>query len=576
MDTSKERFAGIALALLALFAVLGFTLPIALSTLLQATLIMAALGISFQIVFGLLGQLSLGHTALFGAGAYVYAYGSLHGVPTVVALAAACLTGGLAGVVVSAVTARLGGAYFAVVTLALASVIAVVVSANYALGHSEGLVGIPSLGIFDFAPRPLAQTIYTGICFLVILTAFYALWRSRLGWTLEAVRDNPALAAAVGINVPVATIVATGISGLFAGLVGGVFAQYARFVGPDVFGFYYIVTPLAAVTIGGSRLLLGSLLGCIVVVVIPNVLAVGPILNQVISGLLLAGFIILVPQGLGGLLAGRRKPAAVAAASSPPSIAALPKPTPGHERSGTVLKVEGVNVRYGALEAVKDFNLSIAAGEIVGLIGANGAGKSSLVNAISGLVRLSSGTVVVNGADLSQAAPHTRIRHGLSRTFQNTAVIDTLSVGQSVRLAEAKGRYLRFEADDGRADAVITACGLAALADVKVGALTYMHRRMAAIALALVTDPKLIMLDEATAGLTASERKQIGDVVVALARTRGTAFLVIEHDVEFVARIADRIVVMAEGKHLRTGAAAEVLNHPEVVASYLGSSWHAA
>jgi branched-chain amino acid transport system permease protein len=363
-------------------------------------------------------------------------------------------------------------------------------------------------------------------------------------------------------------------------LVGAVFAQNARFVSPDVFHLYYVITPLAAVVIGGTRALLGALLGCLVVVVLPLEMHVGPIANQVVSSLLLTAFIIFIPMGIAGMLAGKRKTALARAGHVDLSAAALPPMTAdASHRTGPVLEVESLSVRYGALQAVLDFPLEIERGEIVGLIGPNGAGKSSLVNAISGLVRIQRGKVVMNGVDLTRAPSHARVGVGLARSFQNTAVIDSLTVRQSVLLAQGGGAYLgktSGAAATQRADAVIAACGLGALGDVKVGSLTYMHRRLTAIAMTLITEPSLVMLDEATAGLTAQERQQIGAVIVKLARTRRMAFLVIEHDVEFVARIADRIVVMAEGKFLKTGVARDVLKDPAVVASYLGSSWNVA
>lgn len=579
MDTSPRHYVLFAVGFVGILLICGLTLRGNQLSLIQAGLIMASLGISFQIVFGLLGQLSLGHSALFGIGAYAFSWLALHGVPPLVAILAAALFGLVSGVVVASITARLGGAYFAVVTYALASVIAVVVSASETFGMNEGLIGVPSLGLVKLPARGPEQLLYAGAVFLLIQTVFYLLWRSRLGSMLEAVRNNMPLAQSLGINVPLATIVATGISGLLAGLVGGIFAQASRFVSPDVFHLYYIVTPLAAVAVGGPRALFGALLGVVIVVVIPLELSLSPIMNQVVSGLLLTVFVILFPAGLAGIFLRlfRRERAAAPATHGAgfklPDGGAAPAPSGSRP---VVLSVEDVGVRYGGVEAVRGFSMELRPGEVVGLIGANGAGKSSLVNGVTGIVRASAGRVVVDGVDVSAMPAHRRTRLGLARTFQNTALVETLSVQASVELARARGSYVRAPGDSGAKDveAAIAACGLDALRHRKVADLSYMDRRLTAIAMTLAMRPKIIFLDEATAGLTAEERAHITRLIVNIAGSWRTAFLVIEHDVEFVAKTAARIYVMNEGRFLAEGAPDVVLRDPKVVSSYLGSSWN--
>lgn len=579
MDTSPKHYVASIAGFAGLLLICGLTLRANQLSLIQAGLIMASLGISFQIVFGLLGQLSLGHSALFGTGAYAFAWLALHGIPPALALAASALFGLVSGVLVASITARLGGAYFAVVTYALASVIAVIVSATETLGMNEGLIGVPSLEILDLPSRASEQLLYASVVFLFIQTAFYLLWRSRLGFMLEAVRNNELLAQSLGINVPLATIVATGISGLLAGLVGGVFAQGARFVSPDVFHLYYIVTPLAAVAIGGPRALFGALLGVVIVVIIPLELSMSPIMNQVVSGLLLTVFVILFPTGLAGIfhrLFRHKQASAPVAHGMNFQLPTSSEPATEGSSQPVVLSVRNVEVRYGAVEAVRDFSMELHRGEVVGLIGANGAGKSSLVNGVTGIVRASAGEVVIDGVDISRLPAHSRTRLGMARTFQNTVLAETLDVQASVELAQGKGSYARALGDTGTTDvnAAIAACGLDQLRHHKIADLSYMDRRLTAIAMALAMRPKVIFLDEATAGLTAEERTHITRLIQNIARSWQTAFLVIEHDVEFVAKTATRIFVMNEGRFLAAGAPEVVLRDPKVVSSYLGSSWN--
>ncbi|WP_342640101.1 branched-chain amino acid ABC transporter ATP-binding protein/permease [Rhodoligotrophos ferricapiens] len=578
MDIKPLPFAIILAVLAGLLWIAALWLPTSLATLLQATCIIAALGLSFQVVFTLLGELSLGHSALFGAGAYTYGYLVLQGVSPFAALVAACVVGGATGLVVSSATARLGGAYFAVVTYALASVIAVIVSSTDALGHSEGLIGIVSFDFIDFGPRRVTQTLIVGGSLLIVLVAFYALWRSRFGSMLETVRSDANLAAAIGLNVPMATMVATTISGVMAGFIGAVYAQNARFVGPDVFHLYYIVTPLAAVVIGGGRSLFGALLGAIVAVTLPMSMSFSPILNQVISGSLMAVFAILFPGGIAALLARVFRCKAVAADVAALDPAALPKIRSNIPAGENVLEASDISVAYAGVRAVDHVSLRLRAGEILGLIGANGAGKSSLVNAIAGRVKAAGGTIISDKSPFSGKPAYARARQGLARTFQDNAVVESLSVNQMLDLASSRGRYLAspegLNHDERRQ--LVAACGLREVADLRIGELSYMHRRLAALAIALAAKPTVLFLDEATAGLTAEERSAVGALVKAVARQWNVAVLVIEHDVEFVASISDRIMVMAEGKMLTEGKAETVLHDPHVVASYLGSEWNAA
>jgi ABC-type branched-subunit amino acid transport system ATPase component/ABC-type branched-subunit amino acid transport system permease subunit len=565
------------LALLTVAAVMSaFYISPADASVLQTASLIAGIGVSFQVVYSLVGQLSLGHSALFGVGAYAYAYLTSKGVAAPVAVLAACLFGTIAGFLMAAATARLRGVYFAVVTFAMANILMVVASTSPFFGSSDGISGVPSL--YGFAFRSVSQTFYCVLAFAIVMAGFYCLWRSRLGKMLEAVRANPGLAAALGINVTTAIIVATSISGLLASFIGAIAAQQTRFVGPDVFGLYYIITPLAAVVIGGSRSVAGSAAGTLIVFVVPVVLSINPVLNQVVSGLLLTLFAIFFPAGITGVFRRWRRPSgSLALVDDRPEHEFSRTPNGDARRGEPVLLAEKINLSYGGVRAVADMSISLVRGEVVGLIGTNGAGKSSLVNAVTGHSSLAKGGVMLGAANLAGLAPHLRARAGLARTFQDNAVIETLTVYQSVALAMSKG--LLFGGAPGGSseiDQTIAVCGLSRVTDRKVGEWTYLHRRMTAIAMAMAMRPSVLFLDEATAGLTGEERARIGGLVTRLASETCLTVLVIEHDVEFVASIADRIVVMERGGLLCEGPARTVLHDPNVVASYLGNEWNAA
>jgi ABC-type branched-subunit amino acid transport system ATPase component/ABC-type branched-subunit amino acid transport system permease subunit len=571
------------IAAASIVALLVLTFSVSDSTLatLQLAAVAAALAVAFQVVYGLLGELSLGHSALFGAGAYAYATLALQHRGILLALIAAGVVAMLAGVLVAAVTGRLGGAYFAVATFAMTSIGAIGVSRFDQLGKDEGLVGIPAFPEILGLTHQQGEMVYTGLALVIAMGVLYAFRRSRAGLSLETVRADPSLARSLGINVSVARVVATGLSGLLAGLVGAVYAQQARFVSPEVFGFYYIITPLAIVAVGGLRWTPAALAGCIVVVIVPQLLGVSPIANQIFSAGMLLLVILLLPAGvIGGLARGWRRitvarreadlPISTTAAADRPA-----SPTPDTRELSTpdiVLRAESVDVHFGALQAVSKMTLSVRASEILGLIGANGAGKSTFVNAVSGLVPVTSGTFWVRGREITRMPAHARARAGLARTFQQVLIAEDLTVRQSLSVSESNGHFWRRTGKRAAAEAVAARCGLVEHLDVKAGSLSFMHRRLLTIAMVLVRDPAVIMLDEVTAGLSDDERNAIGALVREIASQRGTAFIVIEHDVDFVARVSHRIAVMHEGRLLVQGPVEEVLVDPEVVASYLGTA----
>lgn len=278
-----------------------------LSAVAQSALIVAALGVAFQLVFGLLGELSLGHSALFGIGAYTFAALGVRDVHLGVAVVAAVVVGLVAGVLVAGVTIRMEGVYFAVVTFSLAMIAHVVVAATRGLGRDEGIVGVPSLPELSWLSRGQFQVVLLAATFFALLVVMIRLRRSRFGAMLELVRADRALALAQGINVGMIRVVVTGLSGALAGLVGAMFAQNARFVSPTTFLLYYILTPLAVVLVGGVRHNFGVVPGTIVIVVVPRLLDLEPVTNQVLSSVLLVVAVLAVPGGIaeGGERLGR-------------------------------------------------------------------------------------------------------------------------------------------------------------------------------------------------------------------------------------------------------------------------------
>jgi neutral amino acid transport system ATP-binding protein len=241
--------------------------------------------------------------------------------------------------------------------------------------------------------------------------------------------------------------------------------------------------------------------------------------------------------------------------------------------AGPILEVRGVSLAFGGTLAVSDVSITVSRGEILAIVGPNGAGKSSLAEIISGAMKPDGGTVVFNGVDVTRKPAYQVARLGLTRTYQmptefrRMTVLENLLVG----VPGQRGTQLRFALEAElrvRARALLDDFGLAPWEDTYAGSLSGGQRRILEIARALMTEPKLLVLDEPTAGVTPSIVAEI-ERFVELLRARGLTFLIIEHELGFVERQADRVVVMASGRVVADGTMAELRMNPEVIDAYL-------
>jgi branched-chain amino acid transport system ATP-binding protein len=248
-----------------------------------------------------------------------------------------------------------------------------------------------------------------------------------------------------------------------------------------------------------------------------------------------------------------------------------------------LLQARGLCKSFGGVRAVQDISLSVAPRSVLAVIGPNGAGKSTLLNLLSGIFRPDAGTVTFDGADLTATRAHRRVRHGIARTFQKIrlfrqlSALDNVVAGFHVHAKIPAWQYVVHGAAFRRHHArcreeaarLLGFMGLAGRAHVAAGALSYGERRMLEIARALATAPRLLMVDEPAAGLNAGEVERLVERLQMLRRD-GLTILVVEHNMDLVMTIADRVLVIDYGQHLFEGAPAEVQRHPGVVAAYLG------
>jgi branched-chain amino acid transport system ATP-binding protein len=244
-----------------------------------------------------------------------------------------------------------------------------------------------------------------------------------------------------------------------------------------------------------------------------------------------------------------------------------------------LLEVTGLSKRYGAIEAVREASFSVAAGEILGVIGPNGSGKTTMFNCILGQTAPSAGTVRFRGIDLTGRSPLAVSRRGVGRTFQSLQVFGSLSVRDNLivaaqELSGSMAARLFAPPDAGlgrRVDAMIERLRLGGVASLPAGSLSYGQQKLVDVAMAFMGEPALVLLDEPAAGINPTLVEELRALLLGLNRERGATFVVIEHNMDFVMRLAHRVLVLAEGRVLAEGPPDAVRAHPRVMEAYLGA-----
>jgi len=558
----------------------------------------ALVALGLVLLTGVGGATSFGQAAFVGVAAYATAWlTTVHGASPWLGLAFALALTGIAALAIGALTLRLGGHYLPLSTIAWGLAISLLFGNLEALGRHTGLANIPPLRVGAWAllePR----AIYWLIWALVGAACWFSfnLLRSRPGRAIRALRGGATLLASVGADAYRVRLSLFVVAALLAGIAGWLYAHMNRFVSPSPFDVRASIEYLLMAVSGGLGHIAGAIAGSGLVLllrnaiqdVMPFVSRRGAQLEVIVFSVL---FILLLHHaraGLAGYAArwGRGRFGGAPRQASAVSSAAAAEPLPRRTmpaRGSELLKVSGAVRRFGGLVAVDDVSFAVRAGEIVGLIGPNGAGKSTMFNLLTGTLRMNAGTVEFAGRGIS-ALPQEKIaRLGIARTFQHVKLRPAMSLLDNVALgAHGRGSAGIVRAGlgldraeerriAGEARRQLARVGLGDRADERAGSLALGTQRILEIARALAADPILLVLDEPAAGLRRAEKKSLAALLRTL-RDDGVTILVVEHDMEFVMKLVDRLVVMDFGAKLVEGVPAAVRADPRVQAAYLGAA----
>jgi ABC-type branched-subunit amino acid transport system ATPase component len=405
---------------------------------------------------------------------------------------------------------------------------------------------------------------------------------SRYGRALTAIRDAEVAAEASGIAKPALLMKVFLFSGATAGIAGGLFASLQSYITPDAFTIELSVLFFIAILIGGRGSILGPLLGTILLTVLPEFAAPLVAWSTFLYAVLLLAIVLVMPGGIAELLDFRnRRPLESNRAIVPRPD--LLKRLLAQSTDHGPLTLEQVALNFGGVRAIDGLDLTIRPGEVHGLIGPNGSGKTTTLNVISGYYRPQRGSAKLDGAALTELPHHARAHMRIARTFQTPRIVGEASVLENVMIGGSIDgratfvesllslpRHHKDEAVLGEtAMLALSAVGLEQLAGVRADRLQHSELRFVDIARALMLRPRFLLLDEPAAGLSAEEIRRLGALLVAIART-GTGVLLVEHHADLIFDICDRVTVLNLGKTLAAGTPAEIRAHREVVNAYLG------
>jgi branched-chain amino acid transport system permease protein len=545
--------------------------------------------VGLVLLTGIAGLTSFGQAAFVGIGAYTTAWMTLNlGWSPWLTLFAGFAATALCALVVAWITLRMSGHYLPLATIAWGLALYYLLGNMEALGKYDGLLGITGITVFGYdIGRGQGFFVLTWALVLAAAWSTLKLLDSRPGRAMRALKGGTQMAEAMGVNTLNYKITIFLLAALMASLSGWLFAHFQRSVNPSPFGLKMGIEYLFMTVIGGVGHVWGAISGAFLTklmedqlqVLLPKLIGTSGSFEVIVFGIVLVLMLKYLPDGLWSFIDERlpKPPRAVDWANATP----LPtREKPVHD--DLILDVKAIRKQFGGLVAVNDITFQIKAGQIVGLIGPNGAGKSTTFNLITGVLPLTSGEVVYRGQTISGMGSRDISSQGMARTFQHVKLIADMTVLENVaigaHLRGSKGvasAMLGLNREEEQrlfkeAQRQLERIGMGAYLHERAGNLAMGPQRLLEIARALCTDPALLLLDEPAAGLRYKEKQELMAVLRQL-QGEGMSILLVEHDMDLVMQVCDKLVVMEFGTKLIEGTPAEIQESPVVRAAYLGT-----
>ncbi|GAA3997853.1 hypothetical protein GCM10022279_21920 [Comamonas faecalis] len=564
-------------------------------------LIWGLVGIGFDLLFGYTGLLSFGQSAFFGSGGMFAAYllTQTSFTNTIAAILLGTVFAGAIGYVIGLIALRRTGIYFAMITVAIAEVFFFVEfnPLSEFTGGENGLPGVPQpnldLGFFNIEfTSNMAMYVFFAFWYFVAIVIALRIVRSPFGLVLRAIRENPMRAEALGHNIHSYKLVVFIIAAMYAGFGGGLLGLMQGFMPPDAFMFHTSGEIVMQTAIGGAGTLFGPLLGALVWLYLSDFFQT--VLNlgaswRLVLGIVFVLLVVFLRRGLAGAIADlyhmafKRKSQPAPVASAPvPAVTARPAVVASKatvSKSGPILQATGLTKRYGGLFANSDIDFTVNHGEIRGIIGPNGAGKSTFFKMLTCEVEPTAGRIVFDGKDITGMSVIDACQMGLTKSYQINQLFEKLTVRQNLMIAALGELRGKFKADLFRSLHKVPKLGrlveqtaqlvnLTQRLDSPVSELAYGEKRRLEIGLALATSPSLLLLDEPLAGMSPQERVETVALLKSIAH--GRTLVVIDHDMDALFELVEKVTVLQEGRLLVEGTPDEIKANPMVQEAYLG------
>ena len=444
--------------------------------------------------------------------------------------------------------------------------------------------GIPSIEFAGLVLSDRRSVLYfVWAVVLVGCLISYQVTRGLYGQAFHLMREDRVAASALGLNIAHLRFAAFILSAAYGGAAGALMAHVIHVVSPENLDLALMVTCLTMTVIGGRTRIAGAILGAMLIVYLREWFRVLENYYMIAYGVAALSVLILAPYGLVGAL--ERLRVVLFGHSSgpkPPQLRSTPPQSAPAGHDDQILAVHDLTLAFGGVRALDGVSFSLRDGEVVGLIGPNGSGKTTLLNVISGLYACEQGRVIFRGHDITRAPAHVISRRGIARTFQHIHLVDELSALDNIAVARAGidgagllkaistiGYDRQLERARRIAMAAAERLGIAGVAMEPCGGLPYGTRRRVEVARAIATGPALVLLDEPAAGLNEQEQLDLAERIKTIAAD-GITVVVVEHNLVFLAALAERLICLDRGKVIAAGLPDAVRRDPAVIEAYLG------